>query len=119
MKTFGQKLRFLRQSQGWSMVDFINRFNDETGSKLSKGRLSMWEHDKNDPSFRVVQVIAKMFNISVDYFADDAGDLAEYRKDDINQIEVNNTFSKLVPRRRDEVLEFIRKQSSEQNSNRE
>lgn len=100
------------------MLDFISRFNDETGSKLSKGRLSMWENDKNDPSFRVVQVIAKMFNISVDYFADDAGDLSEYRKDDINQIEVTNTFAKLIPRRKDEVLEFIRKQSSEQNSNR-
>lgn len=115
--TFGQKLRFLRNSMGWSMTDFIERFNDETGAKASKGRLSMWENDKNDPSFRVVQVIAKMFNISVDYFADDAGSVEDYRKNDVNKIEVNNAYSELSPRRQSDVLDYVRKQKAEQSSN--
>lgn len=96
------------------MNDFITRFNDENGTKVSRGRLSMWENNANDPSFRIVQSIAKMFNISVDYFGDSATSLSKYRKDDYGANELMNIYSDLVPRRKKALLEYARIQHNEQ-----
>lgn len=110
--TFGEKLRTLRLQNNWSMTDLIKRINDEDGTKISRGRLSMWENDANDPNFRVVQKLAKLFDISVDYFDDNAGPINEYRKN--NNSELNNIYNQLLPRRKTEVLEFAKNQLNEQ-----
>ncbi|WP_157944382.1 helix-turn-helix domain-containing protein [Apilactobacillus timberlakei] len=112
--TFGEKIKHLRQLNSWTMNDFIQRFNDENQTKVSRGRLSMWENDLNDPSFRVVQSIARMFNISVDYFGDDAKSLSKYRKDDSGANELMSIYSDLVPRRKKSLLEYARTQHNEQ-----
>lgn len=111
--TFGEKLRYLRQQNGWSMTDFIKRLDDEDGIKVSRGRLSMWENDKNDPNFRVVQRIAHLFGISVDYFSDRATSLDQYRlsNDDYG---LKYKFNQLVPRRKKAVIDFINLQLDEQ-----
>lgn len=111
--TFGEKLRYLREQNGWSMTDFIKRLQDEDGIKVSRGRLSMWENDKNDPNFRVVQRIAHLFGISVDYFSDKATSLDQYRiSNDGNDFK--RKFNQLVPRRKKAVIEFLDSQLSEQ-----
>lgn len=111
--TFGEKLRYLREQNGWSMTDFIKRLQDEDGIKVSRGRLSMWENDKNDPNFRVVQRIAHLFGISVDYFSDKATSLDQYRiSNDGNDLK--RKFNQLVPRRKKAVMDFINSQLNEQ-----
>lgn len=111
--TFGEKLRYLREQNGWSMTDFIKRLQDEDEIKVSRGRLSMWENDKNDPNFRVVQRIAHLFGISVDYFSDKATSLDQYRiSNDGNDLK--RKFNQLVPRRKKAVMDFINSQLSEQ-----
>lgn len=95
------------------MTDFIKRLDDEDGIKVSRGRLSMWENDKNDPNFRVVQRIAHLFGISVDYFSDRATSLDQYRlsNDDYG---LKYKFNQLVPRRKKAVIDFINLQLDEQ-----
>ena len=111
--TFGEKLRYLREQSGWSMTDFIKRLQDEDGIKVSRGRLSMWENDKNDPNFRVVQRIAHLFGISVDYFSDKATSLDQYRMSNDGN-DLKRKFNQLVPRRKKAVMDFINSQLSEQ-----
>lgn len=113
--TFGQKIKLLRTQNGWTMEELANRLSDDSGRSIKKGRVSVWESDKNEPSFRVAQSIGSVFNVSVDYFKDNAGPLSEYVKNDSTKEDLISIYNDLIPKRRINLLNYAKAQLNEQN----
>lgn len=61
MKTFGERVSTLRNNKGLSQSELAGRLN------IAKSTLAMYETDKREPSFEVVQRIADFFNVTTDY----------------------------------------------------
>lgn len=73
--SLGQRIRQLRLRKKLSMRELADKLNElypnENGKKsFGKGKISKWESDKVDPSFSSITKLAKYFNISLDYLAD-------------------------------------------------
>lgn len=114
--SFSQKLKSLRKQHGWTMEELANRLSDDSGRSIKKGRVSVWESGQNEPSFRIVQSIGSVFNISIDYFKDGAGSSSKYIKNDITKEELIDTYNDLIPKRRIKVLDYAKNQLNEQNN---
>lgn len=113
--TFGQKIKLLRNQNGWTMEELANRLSDDSGRSIKKGRVSVWESDKNEPSFRIAQSIGSVFNVSVDYFKDNAGPLSKYVKNDSTKEDLISIYNDLIPKRRINLLDYAKQQLHEQN----
>lgn len=68
---FGDKLRWLRTSNGYSMDELAELYNKRFDGRLNKSTLSRYENGLQDPMFTVVRNLAELFNISVDEMIDD------------------------------------------------
>lgn len=112
----GEKIRYLRKQHGWTMEELAKRVSDDSGRSIRKGRVSIWESGQNDPNFRVVQSIANVFNVSIDYFSESANSLAKYSKDDNLKEELINIYNDLIPRRKNKLVDYARIQLNEQNN---
>lgn len=114
--TFGEKLKSLRKQNGWTMEELANRLSDDSGRSIKKGRVSIWESGQNEPNFRVVQSIGSVFNVSIDYFKDNAGPLSKYVKDDRTKQELISIYNDLIPKRRINLLNYAKEQINQQNN---
>lgn len=114
--SFSQKLKSLRKQHGWTMEELAKRLSDDSGRNIKKGRVSVWESGQNEPNFRVVQSIGSVFNVSIDYFKDDAGSLSNYVKNDSTKKKLIDVYNDLIPKRRIKVLEYAENQLDEQNN---
>ena len=63
METFGQRLRYLRQEKNIGQIQLAKELD------VSKSVISTWEQDKCDPTLSKLIIIAKYFNVSIDYLA--------------------------------------------------
>ena len=55
------RIRYLRKKEGLSQLDLSKEF------KVSDSTLSYWESGKVDPGIDNIKIIAKRFNVSLDY----------------------------------------------------
>lgn len=65
MKIFAKRLKELRLEKGLSQRELVI----ELKNKIPQPSLAMWELDKREPSFESVIILAKFFNVSLDYLA--------------------------------------------------
>jgi len=65
MKVFAERLKGLREEAGLSQNDL----SKELKGKISPAAICYYEQAKRVPSFDVVIVLAKFFNVSTDYLA--------------------------------------------------
>ncbi|WP_188066682.1 helix-turn-helix domain-containing protein [Brevibacillus brevis] len=61
MKTFGQRLRFLRNKKDLSQKELATKF------QISESAVGMYERNQREPSFELLQSFATFFDVSVDY----------------------------------------------------
>ena len=61
MSTFGERVAKLRLKKGLSQIELATRLN------IAKSTLAMYETNKREPSFEVVERIAQFFNVTTDY----------------------------------------------------
>ncbi len=61
--TFGKRLKDLRLERGLGQVALAKMLN------VSKGIISAWENDKNEPLLSNLISMAKFFEVSIDYLA--------------------------------------------------
>lgn len=61
MRTFGQRLKDLRNSRGISQ----NELSKHIG--VSKSSVNMYERDEREPGFETLEAIADFFNVNMDY----------------------------------------------------
>lgn len=58
---FAQNLRDLRESVGIGQVRLANDIG------VSKGIISLWENGKREPTLSYLVLLAKYFNVTIDY----------------------------------------------------
>ena len=58
---FGENLKSLRLEKGLGQVALANKL------KLSKGIISLWENGLREPNMTSLIILAKYFNITIDY----------------------------------------------------
>lgn len=71
MKTFGQKLRYLRQQKQLSIDDMIRQLKERYETNISKSMISRYENDKADVSLENVRIFTDFFDVPQDYFIKD------------------------------------------------
>lgn len=64
---FGQNLRKARTEKGLTLEKLAEIYNQRFGGGLSKGTLSKYENEKQEPMISVVANLATVLNVSVDY----------------------------------------------------
>ncbi len=69
MKEIAERLQSLRIEKGMTLDMVADEINRRYGTEISKGSISRWENDKNDPSLESVAILADYFGVSTDYLA--------------------------------------------------
>ena len=64
---FGYRLRNARKKMNLTLDELAEKYNIKFDGKLSKGTLSKYENEKQEPMISVVNNLATLLNVSVDY----------------------------------------------------
>lgn len=98
MNTLGNRLRELRNSQGLNQTQLSNALNERFGLKTDRVMISKWETGFQTPVMNTVAMLAKFFNVSIDYLnGDEESENINYQYDTENntpaQFDISpNTF---------------------------
>lgn len=96
MTTLGEKLKYYRKSNDLTLDQLAKDLNKmDSNSKISKGRLSRWENDKDQPQLTSIKLLADYYNISLDYLMG-ISDTPE-KKDPINFQKIDTSSFHKVP----------------------
>lgn len=63
MESFGERLKRLRQEKGLGQIQLAKELD------VGKSIISMWELGKCEPTLSKLVVIAKFFDVSIDFLA--------------------------------------------------
>ncbi|GAA3629288.1 hypothetical protein GCM10022297_05040 [Lactobacillus hamsteri] len=70
--TLGQKLKDLRKSKYLTLEQLAENLNElDENASFSKGRLSRWENDADEPRISSLKTVAQYYCKSLDYFFED------------------------------------------------
>lgn len=61
----GKKLKELRKARNLKQDDIAHLFN------VTRGNISNWENGRRNPSVKQLEALAKFYNISMDFFAEE------------------------------------------------
>ena len=64
METFGDRLKSLRQEKNLGQIEFAKKIG------VGKSVISLWERDECEPTLSKLIIIAKFFNVTIDYLAE-------------------------------------------------
>ena len=68
---FGKKLLEARKRKGFTLEQLADIYNKQFGGGLSKGTLSKYEHEKQEPMISTVGNLANILGVTVDFLIDD------------------------------------------------
>lgn len=66
--SFGTKLKQLRKEKKLTQEGLAKAINEKYDTNFSKGMISKWENDREDPRMESLYYIADFFNVSLDEF---------------------------------------------------
>lgn len=67
--SIGTRIRSLRKSNKLTLEKLANQLNSRNSSSgFTKGRLSKWENDREEPKLSSLNQVAHFFNVDIDYF---------------------------------------------------
>ena len=67
--SIGTRIRSLRKSKKMTLEELANQLNSRNSSSgFTKGRLSKWENDREEPKLSSLNQVAQFFNVDIDYF---------------------------------------------------
>ena len=64
---FGKQLFIARKQKGLTLEELAKIYNEQFNGNLSKGMLSKYEHEKNEPMISTVANLAAVLGVSVDF----------------------------------------------------
>lgn len=68
MSDLGTKLKSYRKSRNMTLDQLASALNKRVPNlKITKGRLSRWENNKEEPKLSSLKILADYFNVSLDY----------------------------------------------------
>lgn len=112
----GKGIKNLRKKNNLTMEDLAKELNNRNPDtlKLTKGKISKWENEKEDPRLSTAKIIAAFFGVTInDLFADDENEVQTSN----THAEINEILSKLTPERQNNVLDFVKYQYTTQQNN--
>lgn len=71
MNTLGERLKQLRNSRGLNQTQLSDALNNKFGLKTDRVMISKWETGFQTPVMNTVAMLAKFFNVSIDYLNGD------------------------------------------------
>lgn len=101
--TFGERLAVLREEKSLSQAELAKRLT------IAKSTLAMYETDKREPGFEIVQRIADFFDVYIDFLIKGQG--PKYRTDLPTQKDENIFFyewDKLTEEDKEKALAHIK-----------
>lgn len=78
MNTLGERLKQLRNSRGLNQTQLSDALNDKFGLKTDRVMISKWETGFQTPVMNTVAILAKFFNVSIDYLNGDEHSKSPY-----------------------------------------
>lgn len=78
MNTLGERLKQLRNSRGLNQTQLSDALNDKFGLKTDRVMISKWETGFQTPVMNTVAILAKFFNVSIDYLNGDQHSKSPY-----------------------------------------
>ena len=78
MSTLGKRLKQLRNSRGLNQTQLSEALNEKFGLKTDRVMISKWETGFQTPVMNTVVMLAKFFNVSIDYLNGDESSKSDY-----------------------------------------
>lgn len=113
--TFGEKLKQLRKSKGYSQEQLAKMLH------MGRSAISMYESDQREPNFETLEAIADIFNVDMDtlasskqndkqnyYMDEETAKLAQALHDDPNLRTLLDASRKLKPEELQTVINLIK-----------
>lgn len=106
---FGNRLRIARKNMNLTLEQLAAIYNSKYDGKLSKGTLSKYENDKQEPMMSVVANLSVILGVSVDYLLEisDETKSSDTRNEEFNS---NAQFAKETDLRK-RIQDFYGKQA--------
>lgn len=67
MEVFAERLKALRLEKQFTMDMVVYDLEQKYNIEITKSHLSRWENGKTEPSIRNAALLAKYYNVSLDY----------------------------------------------------
>ncbi len=65
--SIGTRIRLLRKSKKMTLEELANQLNSRSSSSgFTKGRLSKWENDREEPKLSSLNQVTRFFNVDID-----------------------------------------------------
>ncbi|HGO3345203.1 TPA: S24 family peptidase [Staphylococcus aureus] len=108
----GEGLKKLRKNKNMTMeqlaTDLNNKYPDLM--KLTKGKISKWENEKEEPRLSTAKILAEYFNVKINDLYSESN--TTYKDDN----DITSIYNKLTPPRQENVLNYANSQLDEQKS---
>lgn len=108
----GKGLKNLRKNKNMTMEQLANDLNNKYPNlmKLTKGKISKWENEKEEPRLSTAKILAEYFNVKINDLYSNTD--STYKEDN----DITTVYNQLTPPRQRNVLDFANKQLEEQNN---
>ncbi|PTL04407.1 transcriptional regulator [Staphylococcus haemolyticus] len=108
----GKGLKNLRKNKNMTMEQLANDLNNKYPDlmKLTKGKISKWENEKEEPRLSTAKILAEYFNVKINDLYSDTN--STYKEDN----DITTVYNQLTPPRQHNVLNFANHQLELQNS---
>lgn len=107
METLGQRLKKLRNGVDLMQIELVAKINERWGTKINSGMLSRWESDQDTPTLDNARLLAKFFNVTLDYLITGEDPIQQNILEDTKFMDLIRELNEMP-----QYKEFIRKTSS-------
>ena len=107
METLGQRLKKLRNGVDLMQIELVAKINERWGTKINSGMLSRWESDRDTPTLDNARLLAKFFNVTLDYLITGEDPIRQNILEDTKFMDLIRELNEIP-----QYKEFIRKTSS-------
>lgn len=109
----GKGLKNLRKNNNMTMEQLANDLNNKYPNlmKLTKGKISKWENEKEEPRLSTAKILAEYFDVKINDLYDDSNPNTTYKE----QNTITTVYNQLTPPRQENVLNYANYQLEEQN----
>ena len=107
METLGMRLKKLRNAVGMLQTELVDKINHKHGTKITSSMLSKWESDRDTPTLDNTRLLAKFFNVTLDYLITGEEPIRQNILEDTKFMDLIRELNEIP-----QYKEFIRKTSS-------
>lgn len=109
MYSIGKAIKSIRTEQKLSQEEFAQRINKKMNMSVTKGMVSKWESDINEPKANILRAISTTFGVSMDRILG-VGDYAQPSKIETIAAHIDDDVTEEEMEDIKKYIEFIKSQ---------